>query len=451
MTAADTTLPCGRTKVPSVEHFHCLDGQANLGVVINNLTGAWLGGKQQEIRRIFQHLTNDAIEGETLSEASKSEIAVSQICDMPRHQPVFRPHLAVVHVGHVCNIDCTYCYAPKTTGAMSADAIERVTDFLAQVSNPIFVQFMGGEPLIYRDQIAILVEKLNHKRAGLETTYGVQTNGLYLLDDGVMEFLDDRNIRFGISYDGPGTMSEARFEHRLTFLQDKFERTVRELKARDYNFGILAVLNQSNKGRLPELVDWCIEREIRHLLVNPLLLGQGKDNSHALPDDLATESMGELFRYWVDNELYKQIDIENFQAFENNITDLNRQYMCRKQQCGAGREQLAFDTTGNIFPCDYLVGEQAFCLGNTKDLGPEEIEHSSHMRNLHDQVQPQNLRECGNCPMFSYCGNCMASSHFRDGTLNGRRGSCHTDFNSIQDIIFELLTNEDYCEHVLSR
>lgn len=295
------------------------------------------------------------------------------------------------------------------------------------------------------------MDELNIKRDGLVTTYGIQTNGLYLLDKGVMEYLDDRKIRFGISYDGPGTMSEARFENKLESCQNKIEKVVRELKKRGYEFGILAVLNKSNVNRLPELVDWCLEHDIDHLLVNPLLLGKGKDNSHAISEQEAAKSIQQLFRYWIDGKLYKEIDIENFQAFEDNIVDVHRPYMCRKQHCGAGREQLAFDTSGNIYPCDYLVGESYFRLGDVSQMSPEDIKRSPRMEELRGEVEPDKLEVCGDCPMFAFCGNCMASSYYRDGTLNGRRGSCHADYNSIQDIIFELISNDEYCEHVLSR
>lgn len=443
------SFPCLRSAVPKVDHLHFINNEDELGAVINNLTGAWLGGNRKKIENIFKSIRLNKTEALPIN--MQEYVIQSNVCDSMEPRIGKKPQLAVIHVGHVCNIDCTYCYAPKNTGAMTIDAIERVTDFLAEINNPIFVQFMGGEPLIYRKQIAQIIEKLQKKRKANTTTYGIQTNGLYLLDKGVLEFLDKYEIRFGISYDGPGKMSEARFEHRLDYCQNKIDDVVNELKSRGYSFGILAVLNQSNHLQITKLVDWCLEKKINHLLVNPLLLGQGKSQQHSLTDEQASKSMQSLFRYWVDNTLYKEIDIENFQAFEDNIIDSHRPYMCRKQYCGAGREQLAFDTDGNIFPCDYLVGEKKFCLGNVKRQTFIDIQNSERLTALHEQVKPEKLRECSSCPMYSYCGNCMASSYFNDGTLNGRRGSCHTDFSSIRDIIFELLSNEDYCSHVLSR
>jgi radical SAM protein with 4Fe4S-binding SPASM domain len=180
-------------------------------------------------------------------------------------------------------------------------------------------------------------------------------------------------------------------------------------------------------------------------------MGQGKSNFHAISQADAASSMNGLFRHWVDNKLYKKIEIENFQAFEDNVTALSRSYMCRKQRCGAGREQLAFDTNGNIFPCDYVVGEDFFALGNVSNVNAYGVEHSVLMDDLHAKVHPDELSECKECPVFAFCGNCMASSYFNNGTLNGRRGSCHTDYKAINDIIFEILSNGEYRDHVLSR
>lgn len=444
-------LPCGRSRIPAIQRLHRLDATDDLGIVVNNLTGAWMGGRRGDIRAIFDHLATGEPSLTQLPPGAQDEIRAGEIGRMTLEPPEFRPHLAVIHVGHVCNIDCSYCYAPKDHLAMSDEVMQKVTDFLAGLHHPLFVQFMGGEPLIYRTQISRLVELLNDKRAGLETTYGLQTNGLFLVDPDVITFLQERKIRFGISYDGPGEMSLARFGHRLPQLLAKTEQVIDDLLARGHKFGILAVLNRSNAGRLPELLEWCLARGITSLLVNPLLSGQGKTDAHSLLPEEATASMRELFRYWVDRKLYRKIELEGFQAFEDNVAALSRPYMCRKQRCGAGREQLAFDTEGNIFPCDYLVGESEFELGNVQNLLPLSIRDSKRMKALHEEVHPDRLSECSSCPMFAFCGSCMASSHFHNGTLNGRRGSCHTDYAVIQDIVFEMLCNEDYREHILHR
>ena len=447
----DAQLPCGRSAPPGIDHFHFLEGGEQLGAVLNNLTGAWLGGDKAELRKIFDHILSGQPSLDSISRASRSELERSNVLSTEYSSPSFHPHLAVLHVGHACNIDCTYCYAPKNSEAMSPNVMEQVTDFIAKLPHHVFVQFMGGEPLVYRDQIAQLVALLDSKRQGLETTYGLQTNGLLLLDDGVLDFLDKRKIRFGISYDGPGTMSEARFGHRLLKLQDKMEHVVSALGSLGYSFGVLAVMNRSNHRRMNELINWCLERGISKLLINPLLETRYKSTPHTLSSDDAAASMQSCFRYWVDNQLYNKIDIENFQSLEHNISTLTRPYMCRKQSCGAGREQLAFDTDGNIFPCDYLVGERLFELGNAGEIQPSHIEFGVRMNELHSSVKPSNLRDCRSCPVFSFCGNCMASSYFRDGTLNGRRQSCNTDFGTIQGIIFELLCNHHYRKYVLGR
>lgn len=451
MSSPTVELPCGRSAIPQLKDLKFLERAENSGAIINRLTGAWFGGDREEIRNIFDSIEDGIKESTSLSKEALSAINQSELISVEISKPIFRPHLAVIHVGHVCNIDCTYCYAPKDKGAMPLEVMESVTNIIGEFKHPVFVQFMGGEPLIYLKQIEMLIKLLNEKRQDLETTYGIQTNGLFLLDDGVLDFLKKYKIRFGISYDGPGAMSGARFESRVEKLQNKTELIIRELKAKNYEFGILAVLNRSNQSNLPALLDWCLERGINSLLVNPLLLGQGKGSFHALSDEEATLSMRQLFRYWVDNKLYKKISIENFQAFEDNITNTARPYMCRKQSCGAGREQLAFDVNGDLYPCDYLVGESMFNLGNSSKLSSKKIEHSVHMRSLHEQVRPNKLKDCKECPLFAFCGNCMASSYFRDGSLNGRRGSCHTDYSVIEDVIFELLLNKEYRNHVISR
>jgi hypothetical protein len=45
LSLTSTPLPCGRSSIPAIQRLHRLDATDDLGIVVNNLTGAWMGGR----------------------------------------------------------------------------------------------------------------------------------------------------------------------------------------------------------------------------------------------------------------------------------------------------------------------------------------------------------------------------------------------------------------------
>ena len=432
--------------------FHRLCRGAQYAV-INARTGAWLGGQEEPMQVIADYLA--ATEGRgcpmpRIDAPLMELIKESGITEPAGDDGRFQPSLAVVHIGHRCNLACSYCYAPRNRESMSRPVIDATVKFLASLSGPLFVQFMGGEPLLHLEQVRQLIEGFRQKRSRYETTYGIQTNGLCLAEQGVLPMLREHEISFGISFDGPRGMSRARYGDRTEMLERRLEETMRRLHGEGCEFGLLCVLNASNVDRLEELLDWCLAEGIDQLLINPLLPGRGRDE-YAITALQASNALRKLFRCWVDHRFYTAIAIENFQHFEDNLASTTRQYMCRKYPCGAGVDQLAIDSNGDVYPCDYLVGTSEFRAGSVLRDSPEAIADAPLLAALRSQRDVSRLSRCGACPFFSICGHCMSSSYFHGQGVAGPRASCEADRAVIEDILFELLINQDYCDHVTSR
>ncbi len=432
---------CGR--------FQLLIRPGQGAVVINALSGAWLGGDEAEIRSVFKYLQGGTPQVQ-LAAHLQDLIQGSSIAEPPIVATGFEPELAVLHVGHTCNLSCEYCYAPKDQARMSPEIIDATCRFLAQVPRGLFIQFMGGEPLLHLREIGGIVDKLREGRSQFPTSCGIQTNGFHLLDEGVLSFLQARDIYFGLSFDGPRGMSAARFGARTDELQRQVEDLIERLHECDIQFGVLAVLNRYNAHRLEELLDWCLNRGIPRLLLTPVL-PQPDNRELAVDEGEAAEALRSLFRIWVDRGLYRKIEIENFRSLEDNLTDLHRGYMCRKYPCGAGREQVAINTDGWIYPCDYLTGLAQFALGHVSLHTPADIAGSGLLLRLHEQTALARLGDCGTCGFLSICGHCVGSSYFNGGGVAGKRLSCQSDKLVIEEMLFELLWNSEYSSHVVSR
>jgi uncharacterized protein len=435
-----------------MSRFHQLDADDPTAVVMDNLTGAWVAGDREQIRLILRHLAGRQGRGNgiSLDRDLLRQVKAAGLGCKALQCSQFHPSLAVVHIGHECNLSCTYCYAPKNAARMQPGVARLTAAFLGQLPDDLFIQFMGGEPLMHLDEMACLIEALSEFRKGLATSYGIQTNGLLLLKEGAMEFLQRHQIHFGISFDGPGGMSRARYGRRTRQCEGRVSQTVHELRAQGHRCGIIAVVNRHNALRLIELLDWCLSHGLDQLHLTPLLLGRGNGRED-IPAAQAGEALQRLFHHWVDHKLYRRIAIDNFAAFEDNLTTRHRGFMCRKHPCGAGRDQLAFDTNGDIYPCDYLVGTRRFRIGNVARDTAQNMAASSIMAKLRRQTVSSRLKQCRDCPWLSICGHCLSSAFFAGRGIAGARASCEADAIIIREILAELLRNEEYAEYVASR
>ncbi|WP_428264715.1 radical SAM protein [Haliangium sp.] len=110
---------------------------------------------------------------------------------------------AIVAINRACNFDCPYCcQAGIMDGAvMSPEVIDLTASWLAvravETGTPsLHLTFVGGEPLLHPDRIRALVERLRDRleriqavldggdgrgaSAGIELSFGLLTNGLFL-------------------------------------------------------------------------------------------------------------------------------------------------------------------------------------------------------------------------------------------------------------------------------
>jgi uncharacterized protein len=136
------------------------------------------------------------------------------------------PAAFVVKLTDTCNIACDYCYMfefdTKVTGRkpkrMSAEIFDAFLERLKEhqdVPNAKAVTLLlhGGEPLLLgRDTFRDFMVAIKRALGGRPHTLQMQTNGL-LLDERWLDLLDEYDIHFGISLDGPPEVND---KHRRT-------------------------------------------------------------------------------------------------------------------------------------------------------------------------------------------------------------------------------------------
>lgn len=122
-----------------------------------------------------------------------------------------KPSKVKFYLGSACNYRCSYCrqWTHESTVVTHSDAeITDITNEIKRVSDmskPGYkIQFWGGEPLLYMEDIIHITEKLPPN-----TRYHFISNGS-LIDKEICDWLLKTNSQFTFSYDGPGQIRRGR-------------------------------------------------------------------------------------------------------------------------------------------------------------------------------------------------------------------------------------------------
>ncbi len=113
-----------------------------------------------------------------------------------------------------CNLGCVYCYGQENnTGRMSqATALRAIDWFVGQAGNvqDLNVTFFGGEPLLMFPLMKKVADYAlaKAKAASKEIAFQITTNGT-LLDEEIIDFLKEYQVRVLVSLDGPKEIHDA--------------------------------------------------------------------------------------------------------------------------------------------------------------------------------------------------------------------------------------------------
>ncbi|HEX6873016.1 MAG TPA: radical SAM protein, partial [Micromonosporaceae bacterium] len=207
------------------------------------------------------------------------------------------PSYVIMQPTTLCNLDCTYCYLPFRAADQRMPV--RVAERVAQTVNawataaPRFsVVWHGGEPLAAgRDHLSALMAPF----VGVE--HHVQTNAT-LIDDAWCEFFIERDIRIGLSLDGPAHLTGQRVLRGGRPAYDRIIRGVHALRRHGVSFAALCVVSDPRAGVAADLYQFFLELGCTVLGVN-LEETEGVNlRANAFPDESVRAFWAELTAAW---------------------------------------------------------------------------------------------------------------------------------------------------------
>lgn len=315
---------------------------------------------------------------------------------------------------HDCNLRCRYCYAgQKFRRAMSWEVARRGIELgLSDRSPWMDLAFFGGEPLL---EFPLLQRALAYARemAAPQATKvrpQVTTNGTMLTDE-VADYLASENFYVGVSVDGCREAHDA--TRKLCDGRSSFDAVVAGLDralAHRLRMEVIAVVDPANVRWLAKSVAFLADRGVPRIAVNPNFQADWTGEARAEFErqvDLVADDYVRRHRdgrpSWI-NFIDGKI-----------ITRLKRGFSCR-DRCGFGTREIAVAPSGNLYPCERLVGEdtdEAVRMGNVFD--GIDLEKQERYRREVGNTDP----ECATCAVRERCMNwCGCTNYSLTGAIH---------------------------------
>lgn len=287
-----------------------------------------------------------------------------------------KPTTLKIYLGNCCNYRCSYCRQHEHNEKQSANDYE-LDSFIERLRNNVcgiditHIEFWGGEPLLYMNEITGLVSRLNDYFTDKKIKYSITTNGSLMTDE-LLDYFVEHNFTIKLSHDGPGqylrgphpsTCKVSTPENDPLHIDAPTRKVLQRahvLLSPDKRFGINSVLTEHNKS-IKELLLY--EQEIfgRNIIilkteaVIPYNANSSKQTTKLVEYNEFTELMyKDLTDVGFVN--FKELH-EWFHSLVNMFEDTDYCTNLYESRCHMNvRNTLTIDLDGFVYPCQVYGG-----------------------------------------------------------------------------------------------
>ena len=297
---------------------------------------------------------------------------------------------------------------------MSLKTAEKAIDYIfarTTEDESVEIGFIGGEPLLEFNlikEITALIQShksFNPNRVSISVT----TNGT-IFNDEIATFLAKNKIVLCVSCDGPPKIQDKTRKFRNGQGTSRIvEENIRKALLVFPLLPVNAVYSTETLEFLPETVDYLSSIGVRNIFLN-------LDNSskwtkkHADQLPIIFNSLCEKYLEYYSRGKPKFINL-----IDNKITVILRGGYNPFERCRMGTGELAFSTTGNLYPCERLLGSDdgvTNCIGNINE-GRFPIKTC---KPISSQATNEECKECG---LSDYCMNwCGCTNYYSTGSYS---------------------------------
>lgn len=296
--------------------------------------------------------------------------------------------------GKKCNFNCKYCvqtkdnYQPKFIGT---EFVNKLHELVPDIEN---VQFWGGEPLVYFDQIKEIYSAFKSKYNNISFT--ICTNGKELANPKYRDFLSQQDVGIGVSHDGKGQV--LRGEDIL--LNPDIVEFIRTKRA-----GFSPVATKENDD-LKSCIDYIAEKigYIPYIGQYQVLMVVDESSKNCvIPQDKLPEYSKRLLKLILSNEM------PFFGELMDHFTHFVHMYdmpFRNDAKCFVSNPNvIVMDIEGNIIPCQTFDKLSTDAFGNSMLLG--NVFDLNSIKDIKDpplqQVQNRLDTRCKKCILKFVC------------------------------------------------
>ena len=312
-----------------------------------------------------------------------------------------------------CNFKCTYCYENfKQHLTLKEDDAFKIVDYIMNFTqDKVSIVFLGGEPLLQKNVIFSIINYINSNYADRKVNYMMTTNAS-LINKEVLEMLEDENFQLRISIDGN------RYTHELNRKSkngiryfDKILHNLGELKRRNIRYTARMTVTNETLPYLYENIKWFTENNIKSIFI-------GLDNNGVFTEqefrilDSQLESISEFYI-----QQYKKGDPISISQFDGVFLKMLWKFNLNFGMCSAGRDTFKILPNLDIYPCEYVVDNPHFRIGNIN----EGIDFKKSVDLAYENFEKGQTREdCHECKIADYCYQmkCGYSNYVKTGKIN---------------------------------
>lgn len=318
-----------------------------------------------------------------------------------------------------CNLKCIHCFSTTREAVdLSFEEVESILDQLEQ-AGVLELRINGGEPLLHPD-IGRILQTLERRRF-LKV---ILTNGT-LISDALAKQLKKSNVIPTVSLDD----SEAQGHDAFRGTAGTFEKTLAGLKVLVNNkvvYGINCCLHTKNLSRIERIVNFAETLgacRIAFLSLKPLgrmsqhaeWMLSPKEYEAALPRLLATKAK----HRWID------VSLDSFLScpvLKEAVVEAKKGYV----SCRAGRTIMSIFSDGWAYPCNSVVGDLKWRMGNLRKETLTDIWFSRNWAFFRGAVKKADLKRCRRCEQMDVCRDfyCRLLPYATSGNALGPSPAC---------------------------
>lgn len=299
----------------------------------------------------------------------------------------------MIHLGYECNLRCSYCYQSNIKNYKkknTANIINTISKIIKKEKfSELDVCFIGGEPLIYVNDILKISDAISSNIKNKKVSYSVVTNGTLLKNNDILSKLKKYNIKeFQITLDG---LKEEHDKFRNDNNKGSFELIIRNLKYiqnkhEDINILINCNISKYNYKNVYKIIDFLKTNDIKYPIFFSLIFDSNKNQNNSV------KYSGNI---WYSVHKYAINNGHNYLPFYRDM------YLgCAMTQSN----YYIINPEGKVYSCingiendDYFISDNSDNIENIKKI---------KMMNLEKKINSWPL-ECKNCQLLPICfGGC---------------------------------------------